>query len=516
MPDHQPVLRRRPPRPRRGQTLVLAALSLLLLALMVALSFNISHALRGKTRLQQHSDAMAYSLAVLEARTFNYFAIGNRAIAASYVAMNSLHAYMAAASVTSEMLRAGQRNLQAIAVEEGALCALCLTGDCSHCPHAAEAVQVSRRFSSKAEEYDREIKKADRKFTQAVTALDQMMDALHASQQAVFLETSGALRTGTDAHLTLLKQINAPEASDLPGAVGLLNVGELSCALDGMSCSIPGKPGNASRRTRALLMTEVANASRPSWTADRGVFVPYYLHPRFLEDLMSGIQEQGTSIPFSHGGTAKTARSLDEVEGGPSRDNEGQVSAADEHGRLLTFWRDGAWVSRYQVRLASGKSASAHEPRGGHAEPHDTYEGAHVRDLASCAGRGNCFMKFRADKEACRDYGQPHVYVYLTQKLRVGDVQRAPWELNAQARVSFKHGKQGTARVDLAADEGAALSHALVYYHRLGDWREQPNLFSPFWRAKLHPLTPEQASRVLTVAGNTDAAWLALSPNLSL
>ena len=110
MPHHQQVLKTKRARLEapRGQALVLAALSLLLLGLMVALSFGLSHALRGKTRLQQHSDAMAYSMATVEARSLNYFAVSNRAMAASYVAMNSLHAYMAASTVTSSMLDQGE------------------------------------------------------------------------------------------------------------------------------------------------------------------------------------------------------------------------------------------------------------------------------------------------------------------------------------------------------------------------------------------------------------------------
>ena len=34
----------------------------------------------------------------------------------------------------------------------------------------------------------------------------------------------------------------------------------------------------------------------------------------------------------------------------------------------------------------------------------------------------------------------------------------------------------------------AAVSAAMAYYHRPGDWREPPNLFSPFWGAKLMPV----------------------------
>jgi len=32
------------------------------------------------------------------------------------------------------------------------------------------------------------------------------------------------------------------------------------------------------------------------------------------------------------------------------------------------------------------------------------------------------------------------------------------------------------------------MSAAMAYYHRPGDWREPPNLFNPFWGAKLMPV----------------------------
>jgi len=54
-----------------------------------------------------------------------------------------------------------------------------------------------------------------------------------------------------------------------------------------------------------------------------------------------------------------------------------------------------------------------------------------------------------------------------------------------------------------------AMSKALVYYHRLGDWTEQPNLFNPYWRAKLHPFKALDAAMVLGAAGQ--GQWAAVA-----
>ncbi|MCY1081012.1 hypothetical protein [Archangium lansingense] len=516
MPHHEQVLRKKRARltAPRGQALVLAALSLLLLGLMVALSFGISHSLRNKTRLQQHSDAMAYSMAVVEARSLNYFAVSNRAIAASFVAMNSLHAYMAASTVTSSMLTQGKDNFVAIAVIELVLCLPCpWTGSaCKHCKDAAEAYKISKKFDKKRKEFDKEIKNVDQRFDQAVRALDMMIDSIHMSQQTVFTQTANLLRSGTANDMGKIKQANAKEASTLSSAVGGLNATEFSCVIDGMPCVGSGKPGNSARTARAKVMTEVANATRPEWPATRGKNPILYLHPQFMKDLMNGIQGSGISVVTGHEGTAKTINnaSTGEVEGGQTSNNEGKVVGADEHGRLTSTWRHGIWTGRYEASIFSGKNANGHNPSSAHTSgKHDKFEGVYSKDLMACAAGGNCFMKFRADPDPSHDFGQPHVYSYVTMKMRTGDVKKAPWELNSNSEVKFTHGKNGTGKISMAPDQGAAISNALVYYHRLGDWQEQPNMFNPFWRAKLHPFTSTQASAVLSAAGNTDAAQIA-------
>jgi hypothetical protein len=42
-----------------------------------------------------------------------------------------------------------------------------------------------------------------------------------------------------------------------------------------------------------------------------------------------------------------------------------------------------------------------------------------------------------------------------------------------------------------------AFSKAMVYYHRVGDWADYPNLFNPFWRAKLEPMSQGEVTAVL-------------------
>ncbi|SEU31767.1 pilus assembly protein TadG-related protein [Stigmatella erecta] len=510
MPDKQSLVKPG----KRGQALVLACLSLLLLAVMMLLSFNLSYALRQKTQLQQHSDALAYSMAVLEARSLNYFASSNRAIAASYVTMNNVHGYMAAASVTSAMMDAAGDAFLQISGVEGGLCGMC-NGMCDHCIHALEALKIKKDFNDEAEKYQNKIKQQDDDFNKAVKHLDKMMDIIHSSQRGVFDETAKALGDGSSLNLSKLRSINAPKSSELNSGVGSLNTAEYNCAIDGKDCSISGKPANSSNKTRAVMMAQAANASRNEWAAKRGGTPPTYLNTEFLNRLMSEIQGEGSTVIRSHDGTAKTVKNEGELDNDGSTGNDGSKSAGHEHGSLFSQWKHGVGTSGYKVIVVSDSDGGEHTQEEAHSESHNFFEGTHKGELASCGSTGNCFMSFRADPDPNRDFGQPHVYSYVTQRLRSESVTEAPWQLNESASVRFKHGDR-EGKVTLAADEGAAMSKALVYYHRLGHWSEPPNMFNPFWRAKLHPFTPEEAANVLNEAGNSDAAEMASTPRMPL
>ena len=53
------------------------------------------------------------------------------------------------------------------------------------------------------------------------------------------------------------------------------------------------------------------------------------------------------------------------------------------------------------------------------------------------------------------------------------------------------------------------MSRARVYYHRPGNWNEQPNFFNPYWRAQLAPIAPKIGAlvgRALNVDSTTNNA----------
>jgi hypothetical protein len=70
---------------QEGQALVLAALMVLVLSIAVITTVNLGHTVHERIRLQNTSDAAAYSMAAMEARAFNFYAFANRTQVSHYV-----------------------------------------------------------------------------------------------------------------------------------------------------------------------------------------------------------------------------------------------------------------------------------------------------------------------------------------------------------------------------------------------------------------------------------------------
>ena len=73
-----------PSRGERGQALPLAAVGIFIMCLGVLATLNLGQAVHQKIKLQNTADSAAYTLATMEARTFNYIALLNRTQIAHY------------------------------------------------------------------------------------------------------------------------------------------------------------------------------------------------------------------------------------------------------------------------------------------------------------------------------------------------------------------------------------------------------------------------------------------------
>ena len=113
---------------------------------------------------------------------------------------------------------------------------------------------------------------------------------------------------------------------------------------------------------------------------------------------------------------------------------------------------------------------------------------------------------------ALGNFAQPDVLVGLALEGRDYDQeqgaprlfgQRFSWQGGSSRRgaVDFRYGDRDWPRIGglprklQVLHKGLnAFAAAQVYYHRPGDWREQPNFFNPLWGARLMPLRESNAA----------------------
>lgn len=107
-------------------------------------------------------------------------------------------------------------------------------------------------------------------------------------------------------------------------------------------------------------------------------------------------------------------------------------------------------------------------------------------------------MRFKSSSDEDSLWNMPRALSLITRPVR--EPERWPWDLHFQAElpgpIQFT---TANSPADLAADNAmAAFAGALVYFHKPDgeEYREPPNFWNPFWRAKLHPMKADDAVNV--------------------
>ena len=507
---------------RRAQVMVLSCVTMLVLALMLMLSFNLTQAVHEKIRVQQHSDAMAFSMATVEARAMNYFAYSNRAIAAAAVSEMSLHAYMSTMTLTADIFNAATMSFTIIMAGECIIAAGCgpwCPACCQHIPHCIQAVQVRSRFNQEEQRYTQAVQGLEQPFNQAVQGYSRFIDMINMGQNGVGGYTMNVLR---GEELGALKDTNAPCASQLAPGVAGLNIRNFACALEGtpLAMACIGGAAESNRDARGKVISNVANAARGAFPKNRIPGFPIAMFPTTLMDLMTQIQNQGITLAVPAGGSARTMEGTSAGDcKGNTNDVRGQtVCAVENTGGLVSFFYDipGGW--KFDAEIFSNRNGGSHGPRG-HTGNHDQWRGFVESDNAACFTDGECFVNFRSNTRADDDYGQPSVYGAFSQDLRLNSkCNKGPWELGTDGKLSLQDGQHDSQFSDpgvldfVPREGGSAVSRALVYFHRPDDWRMPPNMFDPYWKAKLHPFDRTSMGLVLGASGNGSALPMAAGP----
>jgi len=479
--------------PRRGQVLVLACVAFLLTALMLMASFSVANAVHERTRIQAAADARAFSIATLEARSFNTVAFMNRAIAGAIVANMGIHAWHALGQHNVNMLKAGQGVFGLIAATEFIQCP---KFNFPHCFHGLQAIRIALKYGREARSQQSKLDSAKNKLRDASEGYSKLIEDINKAQKGLLKQTKTEIGNNSQTLKGMLSK-TAPLAT---GKDIDLNEQGFACALEGSDfdddCKAPSWKGVgtvADKDKRRQWMESAAMAARTKWEVgtaferasshdDYRGDVPVGL-PVYDPDKAMNIQGEGHYIEFGMKNEAKV-------------DNN-KVSADSGGGGLLVNWKHGCFVGWCPWVVNAGTAESGGEYKG-----------------IVCDGSGGCFINFRmADSGGEDDWGQPATYGAISQSIGKNTNQLAgdekttlgkkrPWELeDGKGEVQFLNG-EGKFKY-ISSDDAYAVAKGKAYFHQLGQWSAPPNLFDPFWRAKLHPFVREEMADVLSKAGDS-------------
>jgi hypothetical protein len=504
----------------RGQMIILAAVALLALALVVLITFNVTVAVQQRIKLQNYADTKAFSMAVAEARTLNYLAYTNRAIASAYVGMANVHAYVSEAAQLSDLKAAAAIIMAEISAEELEQC-FCCWGPCcfQHCIDSgmADVNVIGLGIDYISGTMGSSLQAVDGPASDTVDALGKHITALHLSQTASKVAVGVMLGAGTFGNLkTNNMQLADSVTSDetLVKAVNLLRWNSVFSTDDDVKKSIMAETANASRQNFAwnrsgnqimgylpptpVLFGQLSSHVPASlWLGPDGTWIVTQIpDAAFTASGRTGFADSGFKMGF--GGDVATGTG-----------NQGKVVSSFDWGTLEGVWKHGAGIAPLPTtgpflppRLTTGQSGNEHS--GGFIGDffNNPHSGDHSMDLDMTR-----FEEFNIDTNF--PYNQPSVFSSVSTDTRVNEYgQRGPWEVAKDGSGTLTVKKVGPtdAKITLSNNNRSkAVAKAMVYYHRIGDWSDYPNMFNPYWRAKLHPFTRAELATVVAPLDNAAA-----------
>ncbi len=533
-------LLRRMRRDERGQAMVIGAVAMLVLAVSVMASVSIGHGVYEKIKLQDAADAQAYSIAVKEARAYNFLAYTNRAMVVHYSAMLTVMSYVSHAVYLDQTIRNVASVLKVIPVI-GAVFA---------------AVEQALKFWKSAVEVVARV---------LIPILTGLNIALWLAQEAMLMGTLLDLVTangdtvvqgtdpkaqvglamtygsgGSNPGLAVLRAVTSTNYSNLKNFLHPIDDGPRSSG--SVDLSDPTGLGTRSRLLRdnrlsdpdmakyRLLMGNIANSVRREWTAvgDGPILIGRQWN---LNLCLAAFQVRIEKTADSQ------IKSFDENFENNRKD---QLYAADDiriRVRPLCFF--GRWRNVFQLRFRAAADA-----RGGfHQEfgrrktddhhdwtgitPFVTSDPSFIRpwqyhfgypcnvtvlskDMGATSGGSNRPFEMRnlsenvfmANESGRIDPEYEEVgggYLDMTWKYVGGKMMNNGRDFDGDA----SHFRETTGGM-------MAIAVGRAVYHRPGVWQEQPNFFNPLWTARLAPVRThweDSAMRVMIREWDLSAGW---------
>jgi hypothetical protein len=517
-----------------GQALAIGVFFLVLLALGMYLIATFGKHVKEKVHVQTTADALALSLATLEAQSFNHIAFANRAQAAHYVTILNLQGYVSFFSAMEHVALS-----TANAAEAGiAACTLGLAvpGLNAFCASVIPILQtLSQTMFTVYQTLKSTVNALDLALGSAITGrLEDLNKVLWVTEAIATTIVSTHLVTGGHDVFRQITEKNDPKWS-ITGSQLIMNEAfavrnEAAYLKAFRNVGTPPFFGNAltpSAYTASTpdadvvraqrIMTEIVNATRfdRSLTARTLPFADLL----GLDGALDQVNAVTKKVPFISGFTRKGGESklVGEITGSgkttgdqllPGSMTIDTIFRAEANDSKLTTGRVAASSDEFLwgrgsiwMEAADGNSRFRHCRAGEQSAP----EALKTLTSGRCSDsndpnhnfRGiSPFMMFNVGLDhkgsANERFHQPDVYVWL---------HKGQDQVGFENAVKFRwNTARGSQEVDTTIARSAgvlgiseiagihAFARAQAYYHRPGNWEEPPNLFNPFWRSRLAPV----------------------------
>jgi len=206
------------------------------------------------------------------------------------------------------------------------------------------------------------------------------------------------------------------------------------------------------------------------------------------------------SDDYMQGGTGVATLGLASANWTDNRKLGDAVLAYEDKGEHYRYKKD---TGQQGIIVPGGMGGMAYPPP----------QGSLVNNMETEDGSGHApwpgyapYFKFKPNKERTSDYNQPSTWIFLNKSHKDfqtdggshagnGSNKRAPWYGNFEwkngAHIARLNTTIGGSRNSYFLEGLSVLARGQAYYHRpAGDvnWKEHPNFFNPYWRARLAPV----------------------------
>jgi hypothetical protein len=505
------------PSATRGQTLVLFALSLLLISLLVLMTLSLSTRVKEKMELQAVADAAAYSNAVVTARAYNEIALLSRAQIGKMVSLAAVQSLISWSSYFMAQLQASILSYSMASETIYAPLAACCSAQpaCVTCACATKAM-----LEIKAQQA-----KLLTAYTGLVAAHKSLDTAAGAQAKRIQIAAQAIFVAQTERWFKLRGELNNQDlANEIvnKAKAGSPTPGELTAPSSGDDVSQEeALVGGAMIPTNFFYdhHTFAAMGSRGySFVTSRflgALPIMSRLSPLVAPDVVqvTNLGSAYFSNTLTHGSFFGTRSdymwSEDHADlrtGSPMANTVTYVRGAPPCPPVATG-TSGAAALLWTTDSVTNGSFHSYLPVG-------TVEPPQVHNLGpcfNCPGIWYQFVDYNPLKLTDHDdlEGQPKNHAVIQRDYSVREASAAalkanyPWTRNfsfnftnssasAQSRFDNRGVQLGPQNGNLPIGKQTALSTGISYYHRGGHWREPPNLLNPYWRATLVPFDVDE------------------------